>query len=120
MVTSTHRDNRFTDSVRDRYSRKPTTPLIEVHSALASLLYACNEELRDLGGFCELRYTSGIYLTLEVECSSNKAADAIVARLCHGVLWGEYDYRFKGVCKPLGYEDGQRRTINASVDLHHG
>lgn len=113
-----------------RYSRKPTCSMMDVHGALSSLLYAANEELRSLGATCELRYRSETYLSLEVEirsCTDSdrqiKNARAVVDRLRHGILWGEYDYRFGMISHPCWehVEDGYESIfVTASVDLHHG
>lgn len=89
----------------------------DVHSELSCLLHAATEEFKDLGGFCEITYNDNTYLNLEVEVWNDKAAQAVVARLNHGILWGGNDYRFRLVGRPLGIDDGTRRKVTAIVDL---
>lgn len=116
-------------SIEDRWSRKPEVSLMEVHGALSSLLYAANEELKGLGAICELSYRPGTYLELQVEiwgradhARSIKNAQAVVDRLRHGILWGEYDYRFDMISHPQWEHvepDYEPICVTAKVDLCH-
>lgn len=103
-------------------------PLGDVHSELSSLLYAVQEGLKDFGVTVEIRYNQYTYLDVMIDIwatSDNERMrvkiEGIVARLQHGILWGEYDYRFQGVAHPtLEHLDGYDKfEIVARVDLGH-
>jgi hypothetical protein len=101
------------------YSRPVELTMMQIHGALASLIYAVKEDM-PYGCGVELRYRSGTYLSVEVECSA-KNMQCVVDRLRRGVIWGHYDYRFKSVCHPTKghYDNWDTVTVSASVDLCH-
>lgn len=91
-------------------------PLLTLHNALSHLLHAIKLEIPAICG-CSLRYTAELYLTVEIEVPIHYR-QLVVDRLLHGVLNGDYDYRFKGVrWSPTSTEP--RQWISASVDLCH-
>lgn len=73
--------------------------LLDVHSELSCILHAATEELKDLNCTCNVSYNPHTYLNLEVECWGDdpKRMQAVIDRLHHGILWGGYDYRFRGI-----------------------
>jgi hypothetical protein len=97
---------------------QPRADLMAVHNALSHLLFAVRKSLEDVPGLwgIECRYREGVYLSVEIEVTSSKGQQMVVDRLMHGVLWGEYDYRFS-LSYPTLYEDGERRVISAYPNL---
>jgi hypothetical protein len=107
--------------------RNPVS-LGDVHSELSCLLHAVQTGLKDLGVTVEINYNQNTYLDVVVDIwnvadpkKNRLKIEAVVARLQHGILHDEYDYRFRGICHPVlsqiqAYENLQ---VVASVDLCH-
>lgn len=72
---------------------------MDLHSSLATLLFAIKEELGPLG-FPRLTYDLNVYLQVIVE-TTGKNMIGVCDRLKHGVLWGPFDYRFHCIMRPL-------------------
>ena len=99
-------------------------PLGDVHSELSSLIHAAEEYLKDLDCAVKIEYDQVTYLNLVVEVwgaqPRSKRVQAVVDRLQHGILWGEYDYRFRMITRPLSDPESYRPTeVRASLDLSH-
>lgn len=92
-------------------------PLLSIHSALGSLLYAVKLELADLGAWVRLDYNEHTYLGIVVEVPIHNRQKA-VDRLTRGAIQEDYDYRFKTICW-TPQDTGYRQIITASVDLCH-
>lgn len=74
----------------------PKTSLADADNALSHLHFAVSEELKGMTAWgVTIGYHAypGMGLYVEIEARA-KYAEQIAARLSHGVLWGEYDYRF--------------------------
>jgi hypothetical protein len=103
--------------------------LSEVHSELSCILFAVQEGLKDLDVTVEIDYNQHTYLGVKVDLWPHPSARemrkkiiAVVARLQHGILWGEYDYRFTGVSHPpldSNLEAWERYEVRATLDLFH-
>lgn len=74
----------------------PRTSLIDAQNALSHLHFAVAEEFRDIAVWgIKLEYHAypGLGLAVVIEVRS-KHSQLVVDRLLHGVLNGDYDYRF--------------------------
>lgn len=94
-----------------------TISALDLHGALSNLLFAIKEELGP-GVDVRLSYSDGLYLEAIVSCRPHKR-QSVVDQLTHGVLWGPYDYRFKGVAYPtMPVDPWDWIELRAIVDLH--
>lgn len=100
---------------------KPRVSLMEVHSALSHLIFAVSEAMEPYCVDVRVSYNKWTYITLSIECYVPRF-QLVVDRLKHGILWGDYNYRFKMIGHPpIG--DIQRRNrwdtvvISASPDM---
>jgi len=95
-----------------------------VHGALSHLVFAVSKSFEDCCVTCRVEWRNSTYLTLLVECRAGEA-QRVMDRLRHGILWGEYDYRFR----MLGWAGAEvvaklhplydTVTISAQPDLSH-
>jgi hypothetical protein len=103
--------------------------LSEVHSELSCILYAVQTGLKDLGVTVHIDYNQYTYLGVRIELWPRSSAEetrkqitAIVARLQHGILHDEYDYRFNAVAYPPLDSDlrgWDHYEISATLDMQH-
>lgn len=70
-----------------------TPSLMDVHGALSNLVFAVRQNLEPLWTRVHAEWQNGTYLSVVVECRG-KNVQEIADRLSHGVLQGDYDYRF--------------------------
>lgn len=92
--------------------------LFAVHGALSALLHAVKTELTGLSVGVSLEYTSGTYLCVVIQVSE-KRKQFVVDKLRHGVLNGDYDYRFS-VSYPTSYaEPFEAVEVRAYPDMFH-
>lgn len=99
----------------------------EVHSELSCILHAAKEEFRDVGGMLDFQlvYRNSTYLSLEASFwgwaeQKKRIVEILKLRLTRGIIWGEYDYRFKGVSYSTHFTDANEpHYLSASVNLFH-
>jgi hypothetical protein len=102
-------------------------PLGDVHSELSCILYAARQELRDVGGMLgfDLRYSESTYLSLVIEfwgsaSEKKRICEILVLRLQRGLIFGEHDYRFRGISHSTNFTDHiEPHYLSASLDLGH-
>lgn len=100
---------------------KPSVSLMEVHNALSHLLFAVKEAMNPYYVDVRIDYNQYTYITVSIECYVPRF-QLVVDRLKHGVLWGDYNYRFRMIGHPP-FGDIQRRSqfdtvvITASPDM---
>lgn len=101
----------------NRYSRPAEITMMQVHGALGNLVHAVTEELPRP---CQVEavWRPGTYLSVEVECYG-RDVERVAAQLSHGIVWGHYDFRFRGVSRPTNFEPSDWVGVSASVDLSH-
>lgn len=105
------------EQARAQGQRPRKVTLMDIHGALSCLLHAAQTEF--LGHLIQISYNPYTYLQLEVEVSTQAQSDRVALILQRGIIHGPYDYRFRSVAVPLGYDDHERRMITASLDLCH-
>lgn len=91
--------------------------LMDVHGALSHLVFAVKQCLEPLPVDVEADYNNTTYLSLLVSCRG-KDVQKIADRLNHGVLQGEYDYRFR-VAYSTGCDPNEWTWVRAYPDLMH-
>lgn len=92
--------------------------LFDVHHSLSHLVFAVRENLKPLWVTVTAEWHEITYLTVAVECRG-KDVQMVADRLVHGVLQGEYDYRFRSVSKPVGIGPDTWTIVRASPDMQH-
>jgi len=95
----------------------PGVSMMDIHGALSTLLFAVNEEIEPWGQV-SVTYDNSLYLQLVIETRA-KHMQRISDILMHGVLWGPFNYRFRLVSMPQGYEPDAWVTMGAKIDMHY-
>lgn len=95
----------------------PRVSLMDVHSALSHLVFAVKQNLEPMYVGVKAEWENYTYLVVEVECRG-KDVQKIADRLSHGVLQGDYDYRFR-VSYPINPEPDAWVNVRAYPDLGH-
>lgn len=90
-------------------------PLMDVHGTLSHLAFAVKQNLEPIPADVYVEWRNGTYLSVVIECRG-KDVQVITDRLSHGVLQGEYDYRFS-VSRPLNVPDHQWTSVRAYPKL---
>jgi hypothetical protein len=91
--------------------------LMDVHGALSHLCFAVKQSLEDKPISVKAEWENHRYLSVEVSCYGRDVQE-IADRLSHGVLQGEYDYRFS-VSRPVGVPDNEWTWVRAYPDMGH-
>jgi hypothetical protein len=91
---------------------------MDVHNALSHLVSAAQTACGSLGWGAHVEWRNGTYLTLVIECPA-KNAEAIGAKLQHGLLDDYNDYRFTCVSIPQGHDPYVTVEVTAVPDLQH-
>lgn len=94
------------------------TSLMDIHGSLSRLSFAVKQNLEPLPVTVIVEWHPTTYLSVVIECYG-KHTQIITDRLMHGVLQGDYDYRFRSVSKPLGIDDYAWTVVRAYPDLQH-
>lgn len=94
------------------------TTLMDVHGELSRLVFAVRENLRPMLVDVTAEWQNGTYLAVVVECHGRNV-QTVADRLAHGVLQGEFDYRFRCIARPTGVPDYDWTVVRAYPDLHH-
>lgn len=92
--------------------------LMDVHGALSYWVFAVQQNLEPLWVTVTAEWHSITYLNIVVECRG-KDVQMVADRLRHGVLQGEFDYRFRSVSMPVGTPDHEWTVVRAYPDLQH-
>lgn len=96
----------------------PKVSLMDVHSTLSHLSFAVVQTLKPLNVGVKVMWDQWTYLSVLVECYE-RDKQMVIDRLSHGVLYGEYDYRFL-VSYPTGKIDPTDWvTVKAYPDMSH-
>lgn len=90
---------------------------MDVHNALSHLVFAVDQALEPFIVEVKAEWQSHTYLSVEVGCYGRNV-QPIADRLCHGVLQGPYDYRFR-VSHPMHSHDDEWTWVKAYPDLQH-
>jgi hypothetical protein len=91
--------------------------LMEVHGSLSALCFAVKQCLSDVNCDVYGEYRQGTYISIKIECLGRNM-QKVVDRMVHGVLQGDYDYRFK-VSYPGAVDDLEWITVTAYPDMSH-
>jgi hypothetical protein len=94
------------------------TKLIDIHGELSRLVFAVQQNLEPLPVEVRAEWQNGTYLSVAVECKG-KHVQTVSDRLVHGVLQGEFDYRFRSIARPTGIGPDAWTTVRAYPDLQH-
>lgn len=91
--------------------------LMDVHSSLSHLAFAVGQSLEPMMVEVKVEWENHRHLSVEVGCFG-KHVRKIADRLSHGVLQGEYDYRFT-VSHPNNPDPDEWTWVRAYPDLMH-
>lgn len=99
----------------------------EVHSELSCILYAAQQEFKDVGGMLDFRLTYSQFMYLQLEASfwgtaeqKQRIVEILTLRLQRGIIHGAYDFRFNTISYSTHFtEHIEPHYLTASVDLFH-
>lgn len=91
--------------------------LAEIHRSLSHLAFAVQQNLEPIPVGVSVEWHPISFLSVAVECYG-KHVQIVTDRLSHGVLQGEYDYRFS-VSRPIGTPDDEWTVVRAYPKLSH-
>jgi hypothetical protein len=96
----------------------------DVHSELSCIYHAASKAFEGMEATYPVEWNPYTYLVLVVKVwgvSKKKTAQRVLDILRHGLLHGEYDYRFLGISHDIDFERGlgEPVLIEAHVDTYH-
>lgn len=94
------------------------TSLMDVHGELSRLVFAVQQNLEPLMVDVSAEWHNNTYLVVVVECKG-KHVQTVADRLAHGILQGEFDYRFRSIARPTGIGPDAWTSVRAYPDMHH-
>lgn len=98
--------------------RNDEIPLLVLHGALSAIPYAIQQSMPEVPMDITVQWRNSTHLTVLVE-TYGRWVERVVAQLNHGVMPDEYDYRFKAVGHPTGFEPGDYVTVSGMMALSH-